>query len=383
VWSAGHYPGLTRRAAPLAEASRDGHRLAGVLLILAALAAAASWAFSSAERRVRVSQRSRRAFAVSIVGLAVVALVGVLVNFGGPTLVEKGWRAFKAAPTRSENLNSRLLSLSGNGRYDLWRVAWDDARAHPVLGSGAGTYERYFLQHQPATLSRVRDAHGLYIETLAELGPIGLALLVSVLLLPLAVALRRRALPLTGAAAGAYVVFLVHAGTDWDWELPAVTLAALLCAGSLVLGDRGAGRRIGGRVRGAWVAAVVSAGVFAGVGLLGNSALGSSNSALEAGGFHDAAVAANRARTWMPWSPQPWAALGRAQLEAGSTAAARTSFEQAVSMDSGDWTLWIDLAGATHGIEQRHALRRALALYPRGAFRLSPTGAVTASDTTP
>jgi hypothetical protein len=52
-------------------------------------------------------------------------------------------------------------------------------------------------------------------------------------------------------------------------------------------------------------------------------------------------------------------------------------------MDSGDWTLWIDLAGATHGIEQRHALRRALALYPRGAFRLSPTGAVTASDTTP
>ena len=30
-------------------------------------------------------------------------------------------------------------------------------------------------------------------------------------------------------AAGAYVVFLVHAGLDWDWEMPAVVLAGLCC----------------------------------------------------------------------------------------------------------------------------------------------------------
>jgi hypothetical protein len=384
VWSSAHYPGLTRRTARLAEATRDGHRLAGILLILVALAAVVSFAFARAERRVQVSPRTRRAFALSTVGLAAVTLLGVFVHFGGPpTLVEKGWRAFKAAPTRTENLNQRLLSFSGNGRYDLWRVAWRDAESHPVLGSGAGSYERYFLQHQPASVSRVRDAHGLYIETLAELGPFGLALLVVALLVPLAVAVRRR-LSFTGAAAGAYVVLLVHAGTDWDWELPAVTLAGLLCAGALVVGDRRSGRPVGGAwSRGVVVAAVVAAGALVGVGLLGNSALGSADSALKAGAWRDAAADANRARTWMPWSPHPWVALGRAQLGAGSPAAARASFEKAVSMDSGDWALWVDLARATHGAEQRHALREALALYPRAGFRLSPTGEITGGDTTP
>jgi hypothetical protein len=384
VWSSAHYPGLTHRTARLAEATRDGHRLAGILLVLVALGAAASYFFARAEGRVQVSRRARRAFAVSTVGLCAVILIGVVVRFGGPSaLVDKGWRAFKAAPTRNENLNQRLLSFSGNGRYDLWRVAWGDAERHPILGSGAGSYERYFLQHQPANVSRVRDAHGLYIETLAELGPFGLTFLVVALLVPLVVAVRRRRLPLTGAAVGAYVVFLVHAGTDWDWELPAVTLAALLCAGSLVVSDRRFGRAAATRFRGAAVAAVVAAGALVGVGLLGNSALSSADSALEAGAWRVAAGDANRARTWMPWSPQPWVALGRAELGVGSTAEARARFEKAVAMDSRDWSLWVDLARATRGAEQRHALREALALYPRAGFRLSPSGEITGGDTTP
>jgi Flp pilus assembly protein TadD len=107
------------------------------------------------------------------------------------------------------------------------------------------------------------------------------------------------------------------------------------------------------------------------------------DSALEAGAWRAAADDASRARTWMPWSPQPWVGLGRAELGAGSTGAARASFEKAVAMDSGDWSLWVDLARATRGAEQRHALREALALYPRAGFRLSPDGEITGGDTTP
>ena len=178
-------------------------------------------------------------------------------------------------------------------------------------------------------------------------------------------------------------MFLVHAGTDWDWELPAVTLAALLCAGVLVLGDRRTGRLAGARARGAGVAAVVAIAAFAAVGLLGNSALGSSEDALAARAWPKAADDATRARTWMPWSPQPWVALGRAQLGAGETAAARSSFAKAVSMDRRDWALWIGLAEATRGAEQRHALHEALALYPRAGVRVAPTGQITGGDTTP
>ena len=71
------------------------------------------------------------------------------------------------------------------------------------------------------------------------------------------------------------------------------------------------------------------------------------------------------------------------QLGAGSTLAARSSFQKALSIDRGDWNIWVDVARTTSGAEQRHALREALALYPRSGLRLSPTGEITAGDTTP
>ena len=52
-------------------------------------------------------------------------------------------------------------------------------------------------------------------------------------------------------------------------------------------------------------------------------------------------------------------------------------------MDSADWALWVDLARVTRGAEQRNALRKALALYPRAGFRVSPAGEITSGDTTP
>jgi hypothetical protein len=53
------------------------------------------------------------------------------------------------------------------------------------------------------------------------------------LALPLAVASRLT----TGWAAGAtgaYTAFLVHAAVDWDWEVPAVTIAGLACGAALL-----------------------------------------------------------------------------------------------------------------------------------------------------
>jgi hypothetical protein len=37
-------------------------------------------------------------------------------------------------------------------------------------------------------------------------------------------------------ATGAYVAFLFHIGVDWDWEMPAVTVAGLACGTALVTG---------------------------------------------------------------------------------------------------------------------------------------------------
>jgi hypothetical protein len=368
VWAASRYHGLTREHATLASASHDGKRLALWLALLAVVAAAAAVGLAVFEQRVRVPKPVKVAFVASI-AIVIVVIGGVgAAHEGGPVnSVHKAWHAFKRPPERPTNLNDRLLSLSGDGRYDLWRVAWDDAQAHPVLGSGAGTYERYFLQHQPQAVSRVRDAHGLYIETLAELGPFGLALLLVALLGPLAVALRRGQSVLVGPIAGAYVGYLIHAASDWDWELPAVTLVALTCGAALVVSGERVRQRVavGGWARGLAVGAAVVVAGFAGFALIGNLALATAQAANQSGNWDKAAVQARRAHQWMPWSPKPLLALGTAQRGAGLRDDARATFTQALSIDSHDWAVWADLATASSGVERDHAMQKVIELFPR------------------
>jgi O-antigen ligase len=129
-----------------------------------------------------------------------------------------------------------LRRLFGENRPHYWRVAWREVEQNRLLGSGAGTFDRYWLHYRPVS-SFARDAHSLYLETLAELGPIGLLLLLAALAAPLLV-LRRRRDPLLATAAAGYVAFLVHAAVDWDWELPAVTLLGLMCGSSLLVAAR-------------------------------------------------------------------------------------------------------------------------------------------------
>jgi hypothetical protein len=120
-----------------------------------------------------------------------------------------------------------------------WRAALHQFTEAPVGGTGAGTFAR----------------HCLYVESLAEVGPVGLALVLLAFGLPLA--LRRRD-ALSAAVLPAYLAYLVHAGLDWDWEMPAVTLFGLACGVALVAGS---GRRI--RVDGVLRAAVLLALVAA------------------------------------------------------------------------------------------------------------------------
>jgi hypothetical protein len=367
VWLSSRRHGLTHAHATLAQATRDGHALALRLLILCLAAAAIVAVFWLVERRTSFGRSVKVAFALSLMVACIVSAAVVFSRYGDPvSLTQRAWRNFKAPPSQTTNLNKRLFTLSSNGRYQLWEVALDDARRDPWLGSGAGSYERYFLRHQPGAVGRVRDAHSLYLETLAELGVFGLVLLVVVLGTPLAVAVKRRR-PLTAIAAGAYVVFLVHAASDWDWELPAVTLAALVCAVAMLL-DQREGREpkgLSAAARSVVVAAAACAGVFAAVGLLGNSALAASRSDLADGKIAAAEKQARRAASWAPWSSDPWVSLGAAQVAGGTKAAAIESYRRGLSIDRNDWRLWYDLAIVATGSARRHAMAESLALSPR------------------
>jgi O-antigen ligase len=126
------------------------------------------------------------------------------------------------------------LARHGGDRPYYWHVAWQQVSADPFLGAGAGSFHLAWVEERPIPAD-VRDAHSLHLETLAELGVIGLVLLALALAPPFLAGSRGS---VAAAATGGYVAFLVHAGLDWDWELPAVTLAGLLCGAALLADGR-------------------------------------------------------------------------------------------------------------------------------------------------
>ena len=381
VWLASRAPALNSATAAQAEVAQQGRELA-LVLILAAFASAALAALCGprvltavrARLRSRLG-RGRRPRRAVLAACAAVALAGgaalVLGATGSP------WRAagdaFTAGSPRAgadaAALTDRLGSLGNGSRVDHWRVALGERAQHPWLGSGAGTFEQFWVRDRPVN-EPARDAHSVYLESLAELGAPGLALVLGVLLLPLAAARRARAQPLVAGAFGVCAAFAVHAGLDWDWEMPIVTLLALFCAAAL-LAARGAAAparpALAAGPRALGVAAAIGLVALSSSGIAGNRALANATERLDGGG--DAAVAAAEARRalrWAPWSAHARRQLGRAQVQLGQSREGRANLRRAAAITPADWRAWYDAGLAAMGAERRQALARAAALNPLG-----------------
>jgi hypothetical protein len=352
----------------LTSASREGRNLALAVLGLSVLATLLVLAGAVLERRLDLSRRTRSAVGIALTVAALCATGFGLAEVGHTprAVISRAYHSFEVpTPTIRGRIDQRLFSFSGNGRIELWQTAWRDYRRHPWLGSGAGTYERAWLANPKAGF-KVSDAHSLYVETIAELGPVGLGLLLTAFLLPLVLTIRRGARPAVAGATGAYVAYLVHAGVDWDWELAGVTSVAIALGSLLLIHSRPEEPAVAQRrARGATVAAAVGLSVVAGLGYLGNSASAIAENDLQKGRFDRAASEALRARRLMPWSAAPLILLGEAQLGRGDLAAARDTLLRALAKDRGDWETWLDLALASSGSSRARALDRASSLYPR------------------
>jgi O-antigen ligase len=187
-----------------------------------------------------VLTESRGAWVALAVGaLAVIALTSPRV-------------AVVALPLVAAGVAAVATGIDLGDRPHYWRAALEQYRDHALTGSGAGTFDDYWLVYRPDDLTvldtpQVLDAHSLYLESLAELGPVGLALIAVAVATPLLAA--RTAWREHRFLVAAYVAFLVHAGLDWDWEMPVVTVAALLCAACLLVAARGAPVELDRRAR--------------------------------------------------------------------------------------------------------------------------------------
>ena len=217
---------------------------ANALGILAAMGTLLALGFAWEERRAPVRAVFVMAGLTSIVALALTSSRGAVLALGVGLVVLaaarlRGGSQFLAIALAIVIVGALVAVArpSLGDRTAYWRVAASDVTRHPVLGSGAGSFDDVWYSNRPIP-ANVRDAHSLYLEVLAELGPIGLILVLAVLVPPLVASVRSPGAGVAPIAAAAYAAFLVHAGLDWDWEVPATTLAALACGAALLISLR-------------------------------------------------------------------------------------------------------------------------------------------------
>jgi O-Antigen ligase len=220
------FPGVASLDGSLSDREAEG---AVVLTILAATMLAAglvcAW-LARAELQGRL-ESGRLEFAARLpaitVGVVVLALAGLVA--GG--LGERGEASV------AEGRAAHLTSFKSR-RYDYWQVGVNAFADRPLAGTGLGGYSVVWLQERPVEEAAL-DAHSLPLETAVELGLVGL-LALSLLIAGTGLAARRalRERELLAGAAGATSAWLLHSAIDWHWEMPAVTLPALVMAGALI-----------------------------------------------------------------------------------------------------------------------------------------------------
>jgi O-antigen ligase len=255
---------------------------------------------------------------------------------------------------------SHLLSSTGSGRWQLWSSAVDEWKTEPVFGRGAGSYQSWWMEHASLPLF-VRDAHSLWLETLAELGVVGFLLLVIAIGMGFAAALARlrRAgadRPMIAAMAGVLAAFVVAAGIDWMWELSIVGLVAVVALGILVGRATAAppaeaeqpGRPAGSHarlrsrmLRTAGVAVALAAILCAAVPMLSQNRLDASQEAAARGDAPAAIDAADDARAVQPWASTPHLQLALLEEQRGNLGEANRQIGEALERDRSDWSIWL------------------------------------------
>ena len=363
----------------------DGHHIALMLTVAMAVAAIAAPAVVAAVRAMGKPQRRGVGWALALLAVAGVAIA---IAVGPPQGHPAAWaqrelNSFRSydpgARAQASSVAGRLAVAAGSGRWQQWTVATEELRSAPVLGTGAGDYRFWWDARRPIQ-QWVQNAHSLYLETLGESGLVGLLLLLApacAVLFAVFRALRRASLdpPLRrelAAVAAAGVTVGVHLAGDWDWQLPAVVVPALVLGGAALKTaalSTGRARRV---PRGM---PLLLAGAAAVLLLLVAGPTASARrvedakALARASRFSSALVLAQEAVQRDPQSPDPFALEGNLFADLGRPAAASAAFAAALERSPRDWTILADWAAARlragDADSAKLLVRRALPLDPR------------------
>lgn len=369
-----HAAALTSNHPASAQAVHQGHRVVIALAVAIVVAAVLRAALAPLEPRLK-APRWRLPVAPWVAVVAVIAVVVAALFASGIAQREIHNFGQTDAIANLQNQRARLTSVSNNGRFSHWHVALQAFDAHPLIGTGAGTYQNLWAQHRNSTVT-VINAHSLYLQVMAELGIVGLVLILVPIVAVLAALIRGvrldrgrdRAIPAALLAMG--LMWAVHAGVDWDWEMPAVTLWFFALGGaSLATSPKGAAFPAWGHsgVRRLLLGlGCLLLGVTPALLALSQMYLGRAATALA---YDDCPAAVSdglRSISVLNVRPEPYELIGLCDIRLGADGLAVRMERSAVKRDRNDWEFHYALAivEAAAGVDPRAAARRAHQLNP-------------------
>src|SRR3954452_3368944 len=311
----------------------------GLVAIATAIACAACAMLAMRTRRAGFDDLRASLIRGRLALAALLASVVAGLAFAGSGDLGAGAGAASGA-ARASDPAARLENLD-TSRVQAWESALRAFEHHPLGGLGAGTFEYWWIKDGTPG-AQLRDAHSLYLQVLAEQGPLGLVFLMIFLAAPLALGMQglraTRRSGEKGLIAGllaAYVAFLFQAGIDWFWELPAVAVFGI--GAGLVAAASTAGPR-SGRVKLAVgrVVLILLAFMAAAVqvpGIISTERLRTGEDFLDAGFAGQAQHYAGQAIAAEPWSADAYAIRALAELSDGHLPAATKDARAAVDRE--------------------------------------------------
>jgi hypothetical protein len=330
-------PGITSDGQLHSARAHDGWVFALVLLGGGALVAGAAGLLARLEERRPLGPETRRRVErVALAASAVLVAAGIAASI---VFSNRIWSEF-TNPVSSQigQTSGRLTSLNSSNRWRWWGEEWDAFTAHPVLGTGAGTFKLTDLRVRTSPLT-TDEPHNTPLQFLGELGIVGLLLYLGAAVAATLAVLgaRRRAVGADRAAVTALglglAAFLAHGVVDMDWNFVATCGPLLLVAGLL------AGRSGGPASRPAPVRRPVlalAAVLFALAAVYSLAAPWLAQREL----LTLSAASAKRAHAWDPLSTE--ALIDRAALTA-EPLRAEALYRQAVALEPENSETWLAL----------------------------------------